>query len=391
MKRIIRQALVALLIPMALLAQEPTEESGATGGYDPAVGLYFSDPEAGFVLSLGAYAQFRYNMNWRENQPDSVASFSRGFSLTRTEIFLSGSYTDLLDFHIRTQIRDGTTFELYAAWARFNISDTWNLTVGKQFIPISREDWMYAQDLLAIDYSANDNTFAVGTSLGLVLNAQWRKTRLWLGADDGAFSAKSDSTQVPPSDILVSGRFEWQVAGEDWAVWDDLIGRRGRPFGVLIGVAPSALFRADNDVQFKNEQQFNLDVSVNGDGYHVLVAGSVTNLNPVLEAGYYNWGLYAQGGYFVSDEWQLYGRYDFVSPGDQPPLRLTDLENFSALGAGMNWLPFKTTNRWKISAEVGYLFSALNRTIVQATETLGWLPSDTKGQTLVRLQAQFGF
>jgi hypothetical protein len=57
----------------------------------------------------------------------------------------------------------------------------------------------------------------------------------------------------------------------------------------------------------------------------------------------------------------------------------------------VNWLPFSRTNRWKISAELGHLFSALDRTIVSESESLGWLASDERGQTLLRFQAQFGF
>ncbi|MCL7966641.1 MAG: OprO/OprP family phosphate-selective porin [marine benthic group bacterium] len=383
-----------VLLPALGMAQEEPERNpgGVEGGYDPAVGLFVADSDAGFKLSLGAYSQFRYSMNWREDRADSVQNFEQEFSIPRTEIFLEGSYTDRLDFQLRTSITDGSDFELLVAYLAYRFSEDWNVTIGKQFIPLSREDWQYAQDLLAIDFSANDNTFASGTALGLVLNAtiqDW--LRFWIALDDGSFSAKRALSMVEESDALLSGRFEFQIAGTEWSVWDDLIGRRGRPFSILIGIAPAYLVRTGEDLRFGDEHQLNLDLSLNGDGYQVLVAGSWTARNPRLADRYNNYGLYAQGGYFVSDTWQLYGRYDFVSPGDQPALGSQELEDFTAVSAGLNWLPFRRTNRWKISAEVGYLFSALNNTIVAPSGTLGWLASDTAGQTLVRLQAQFGF
>jgi hypothetical protein len=68
-----------------------------------------------------------------------------------------------------------------------------------------------------------------------------------------------------------------------------------------------------------------------------------------------------------------------------------DLESFNSITAGISYLPFLWTNRWKFSAEVGYLFDALNETIVEPSGSLGWLASDESGQTYFRIQAQFGF
>lgn len=359
-----------------------------SGGYDPAVGLFFEDAAAGFRANLGAYAQFRYTMNWRDGAQDSTESFEQGYSMPRAELFLFGNYKEKLAYHFRALIEEATDFSLYVAYLQYQISDRWNVTAGKQFIPLSREDWYYAQDLLAMDFSANDNTFAVGTSLGVVFqNVASDRFRMWLGVSNGAFSAKRSFPPVAESDVLVNGRFEFQVAGTDWSVWDDMIGRRGRPFGVLVGLGPGYLVRERRDMEVRRQGQVNLDLSVNGDGYQAMLAGSWTRSDPVGDVSYNSYGFYAQGGYFLTDTWQAYVRYDFVSPGDQPG----DLENFNAASVGVNWLPFSSTNRWKISGELGRTFGTLDNTIVQPSGNLGWLDSDQAGQTLLRLQAQFGF
>jgi hypothetical protein len=327
-------------------------------------------------------------MNWRQEAADSVEAFERGFSVPRAEFYMFGSYTDRVDFNFRALIDDRGEFSLPVVYARYNFSDEWNLTAGRQFVPLSREDWQYAPDILAMDYSANDYTFAVGSSLGLVLQGTLSdRLRLWLGVSDGAFSAKGGFPLVDQSDLLLNGRFEVQIAGSDWSVWDDLIGRRGRPFAVLIGFAPAYQFRGGDGVAIPRESQVNFDLSVNGNGYQALFAGSWTSRRPVEGEVFSNYGLYAQGGYFFTDTWQVYFRYDFVSPGDEPG----DLETFNAASAGLNWFPFPRTNQWKISVEAGHLFSALNNTIVSPSGSLGWLASDDRGQTLLRLQAQFGF
>ena len=363
-------------------------EPEPTGGYDPGTGFFIQDTAAEFRLNIGAYAQVRYSMNWRQDTADSVENFERGYSVPRAEMYLFGSYTDRFDYYFRALMDDGGKFSLPVAYVQYSFSDEWNLTVGKQFIPLSREDWQYAPDIMAMDFSANDNTFAVGTSLGLVLQGITSdRLRFWLGASNGAFTAKGGYPLVEESEVLLNGRFEFQLAGSDWSVWNDLIGRRGRPFGVLVGFAPGYLIRAGNDVEFRSESQVNLDVSINGNGYQALIAGSWTSRSPVGGDRFNNYGLYAQGGYFITDIWQPYVRYDYVSPGDQPG----DLESFNAASAGLNWIPFQRTNQWKISVEAGYLFSALSSTIVSPSGSLGWLASDDRGQTLLRFQAQFGF
>jgi hypothetical protein len=95
----------------------------------------------------------------------------------------------------------------------------------------------------------------------------------------------------------------------------------------------------------------------------------------------------AQGGYFFTQTWQVFGRWDFISPGDQPG----DLDEYNALTAGANWFPFEKSNRFKLTIELAYLFSALSNTIVSPSEGLGFLPSDSADQFYLRVQFQFGF
>lgn len=373
-----------LLIASDSTSAEHKANKSAHSGYDSATGFYIEDLEGNYTLNIGAYSQFRYSLNYRNDLLDSLERLTKGFSIPITEIFLFGSFTKKFDYQFRVQINEASEFNLLVSYLQYNFSKTWNLTFGKQFIPLSREDWQYAQDVLGIDFSANDYSFAVGTSLGLVLSGTTSdKIRMWLGISNGAFSSKHDygSTQ---SEVLFSGRLEYQIIGKDWSVWDDLLGRRGRTFGVLLGVAPAYLINEEKE--YGNESQANLDLSVNGDGYQLLLAGSWTRRKPIEQDYFYNYGFYAQGGYFLSDNWQIYLRYDQVSPGNEPG----DFEDFRSSSIGVNWLVFPQTNRWKFTAEFGYLLSTLNNTIVSPSQTLGWLQSEENGQTLFRLQVQFG-
>jgi hypothetical protein len=376
--------------------QDRDSEIPLTAGYEKnsTNGVFIRSKDEQFRLNIGLYTQFRYDINWRD-APAGEDDVERGFSVNRTRIFFEGQYTPKFDYHFRLNIDDEGDFSLLVAYLQYNIGEKWHVRFGRQFVALSREDWMLPQDTLTTEFSPNDFTFAPGASAAVQANYQAESTRLWLSVNDGAYGAKKDFPNNETTDVALTGRWEYQIAGRDWSVWDDLVGRRGRPRGVLLGLAGG--YQVEEDASaFDRSAQLNADISFNGDGYHAMVAGSWTWRDPVAADSFSNYGLLVQGGYFVAKHWQVYGQYNFISPGDQagtptcsPPQ--CDPESFNSITGGVSYFPFLWTNRWKFSAEVGHLFDALNKTIVEPSGSLGWLASDEAGQTYFRIQAQFGF
>lgn len=358
-----------------------------TAGYEKnsTNGFFIRSKDGQFRLNIGAYTQVRYDINWRD-APAGENDVEKGFSINRTRIFLEGQFTSKFDYHFRTNIDDQGDFSLLVAYLQYNIGDEWSLRGGKQFIAMSREDWMLAQDVLTTEFSPNDFTFALGTAIGLQAHYQGERQRSWLALSDGAAGHKANSPSPEPSEIALTGRWEYQASGDDWSVWDDVVGRRGRPRGILVGLAGGYQVEKDSSA-FDQVTQLNADVSFNGDGYQAMVAGSWTWRDPGAGSSFSNYGLLLQGGYFVTKDVQAYGQYNLVAPGDQPG----NLETFNSVTAGVSYFPFAWTNRWKFSAEIAYLFDALNDTIIDPSGSLGWLASDQAGQTYFRIQAQFGF
>jgi len=357
-------------------------------------GFFIRSKDQQFRLNIGAYTQARYDINWRD-APAGEDDVENGFSLNRTRIFLEGQFTPAFDYHFRFNIDDNGNSDLLVAYLQYNSGNKWTVRAGRQFIATSREDWMWAQDTLTTEFSPNDFTFALGTSMGVQANYEAERTRFWLSLNNGAVGAKKDFPNNEETDVALTGRWEYQIAGRDWSVWDDLMGRRARPRGVLLGLS-SGYQVEDDATAFDQSAQLNADISFNGNGYQAMVAGSWTWHDPVAAESYSNYGLLVQGGYFLAEHWQLYGQYNFISPGDQPGTStcnppLCELEPFNSITVGVNYFPFLWTNRWKFSAEVAHLFDALNATIVEPSGSLGWLPSNESGQTYFRIQAQFGF
>jgi hypothetical protein len=339
-------------------------------------------------LNIGAYAQVRYEVNNRSGTPAVGDSVETGWNLNRARFFFEGRYTDYFDFRIAVNVDAEEEVDLQQAYFKYYFADVWQIWVGEQFYNSMREDWPDPTQTSSMDNSAVVYNFALGTAFGAMLHrTPVGKTRWWFALTNGAYGSQRVFEDTEESDFMVFARLDYQVAGTDWSVWDDLIGAPGLPFGIMVGISPGYMV-VDSETPGQDEKvgQLNADVSINGDGYQVVLAGVWAHHSPQESPSFSNYGIYLQAGYFFTPKWQGYARYDFVSPGDQPG----NLDTYNAPGVGVNFFPFPN-RRWRFSAELNHLFSALNETIVAPNPELGWLPSDSSGQTSLRIQAQFGF
>lgn len=366
-------------------------EEGAprlTAGWDGH--FYVRDTEGRFRFSLWAYSQFRYTLNHRRDPPPGEHHEEHGFMDPRTRLFMEGRFADRFDFQLRTNIDSDGNFDLINAWAQAQLPGGWSVRVGELFPAISREDWMYPRDLLSTEFSANNGTFAIGTAMGVQAAREFSQHRYWVAFTNGSMGGKCESLNCDAADWAVSGRYEYQL-GENWSIWDDLIGRRGRSNGTLFGIGGIVQGRRDADVPNtapKFGTTVTADLSFNGDGYQTLAAFTWQHVDPDGSSrSYNNYGFDVQGGYFVTPTLQLFTYYDGVYPGDQPG----DLDPYHVLGAGVSFIPFEWTNLYKATLEAGYLFGDMSKTIVSSSSTLGYLESSGSGQFLLRAQLQFGF
>ena len=357
-----------------------------TAGYDKSggKGFFIRSEDSQFRLNIGAYTQARYDINWRE-APVGEDDVTKGFSFNRTKLFFQGEFTPLFNYHFRFSLDDEGNTDIMIAFLQYNISNKWNLRVGRQYFATTREDWMWGDDIMTTEFSAHDTTFALGAANGLQAIYQAGQQRFWFGLSDGSAAAQAAASEEQ-SDLALNGRWEYQLSGSDWSVWDDIIGRKGRSQGVLLGLGGAYQLEKDTSV-LDRVAQLNADISFNGDGYQAILAASWTRHEPRAGDAYNNYGIFAQGGYFFTAHTQTYAQYNLISPGDQPG----DLETFHSISAGVNYFPFIWANRWKFSTEIAHMFDTLNKTIVAPSTSLGWLESDEPGQTYLRLQAQFGF
>lgn len=386
---------VSILSSSGLLKAEEKRLSYPTSGYDtnafnPA---FVQSADGLFNVHFGGYTQFRYNTVFLSNTPDSINSVERGYNLARTRLFLEGDLTDKFYYHLRANINATNNLELMIAYLQWNINSKMHLRMGKQFMALGREDWILPQDLASIEFSAHDFTFAIWTSMGFQFHHKVNKNlRYWVGIGNGAYGARRAFPDPKDSDVAVTSRVEWNINGSDWDKYDDMLGRKGRDFGMLLGLGFGNNTRFNEEAlktDSKNATQLNLDYTISGNGFQFFAHGSMTTFKykDGVAQDYSSNGLYATFGYWFTPKVFSYLRYDYVGYGDKPGYT----ENYSAPGAGVSIYPFTWTNRIKFTLEYNHLAATINNTIVEPDGQLGLIATPYGGQQSIRFQAQFGF
>jgi len=332
-------------------------------------------------------------MNWREGLPDSVDNFTRGYNMARTRIFFEGDLTKKFYYHFRTNINPSGDWELFVAYLQWNLHKKWNIRMGKQFMALGREDWMYPQDLATIEFSAHDFTYAIWTSFGFqVRHVPSDKFRYWVGISNGAYGSRRKFPQPIDSDVALTTRLEWNVFGSPWLNWDDMTSRPGQKLGMLLGLGLGQQHRFDKKALLtdpKEATQINIDYTVAGNKFQFFIHGSTTNFKfeDEISPEYSSWGYYSTIGYWLTNTLFTYARYDVVSAGTRPG----DWKDYSSPGLGVSLYPFQWTRRTRFTLEYNYLSETLGNTIVEPDGQLGLIESDYGSQQSLRFQLQFGF
>lgn len=390
--------LVPLLWSAVAGAQEVAPEEGDAseqGGSLPIAGyekngfngFFIQTADGEFRLELGGYSQFRYSLTFRQDAPPGEEDVERGFSVSRTRLFATGNFTRRMPFQLRANIDAMGNIELLVAYGAYTFGPDRNqyVRVGKQFFPLSREDWMFAQDYLGLEFSENDFTYAIGASSGALYHHALKSFRYWVGVSNGAYGGKEDFPTNLASDLAVTSRFDFLLAGDDWAGFNDLVGRKGRPFAMMWGLAAGyqGKYRAGEPIPHAG--QAITDLSVSGDGFHAMVSGIYTWRRFDAGGGMNDLGVLVEGAYWVHPMIAPYARYNFLHRFDTP-----GIEPWNSVALGVGLYPFEWTNRIHFNLEGSYAFNGIDQTVVAPSGALGWLASSDP-QFALRMQAQFGF
>jgi hypothetical protein len=208
---------------------------------------------------------------------------------------------------------------------------------------------------LAVDKSFTNEFFQVGYTQGVAFAYAGDQFKFVGAFSDGAeyvtnYGTVSNSAFNAPgeNDFGITGRVDWLIEGT-WDQFADATSWRGSNYGVKIGAGAHWQTQGDTNPADNSggaipgydstEVTFwTVDAQVEGDGWNAFAqyVGHDVDIEATTNVNYTNHGFIVQGGMFVSDQVELFGRYDIIMLDDVLVAANTD-DNYSSFTAGMNY------------------------------------------------------
>jgi len=394
------------------------QSAGATAGYDN--GFFISSADGNFRLNINGLVQFRWILNGAEDQ-----NTKWGFDVRRARMDFSGVFAQ--DWNFKFQMQYGSAYDVAASplnavvdengmpigvtagGGGINVLEAYverevdlggtNFTVrgGQLKAPFLREWLVDDANQLAVDRSLLSYFFYQGYSVGLQAEYATDMLRATVAYTNGLgtpvdFGTGSYSTSwvSNPTQYSFAGRVDVKLSG-NWDQFDDFNSRPGTESGIMLGVG--ALYQKYNSNAINLRENVNspsvlgMTADVTWDfGGASLFASFVWENIDVNEDGVDNpnpWGFMVQGGYFLTDDLEVFARYAYSNSdyGD------TDRTKLSLVTAGVNY--FLSANA-KLSADFGW---SLNELGLFQSSGAGFRADkmEKKNQYAIRTQLQLTF
>lgn len=373
-------------------------QSGGSVGHDAASGFFIRDASGNNTLNVRGYTQFRYTLNFRDDEDGTVDDFEGGFENRRTRLEFSGNVVmPNLAYMIAGDFNDddaGGTFTLQDAYFGYAFGDSgWGLYAGQVRFPLLWEDTIADFGGLAADESIVNAVFNPGRVQGIWAHYSGEEWRGWFAFDDGAASANT-SWDAPNADWALTARVEWMFSGDNWAQFNTFSGMPDDEFHAKLGLGGH--IQDGPDVPGDNGPfvaLYTADLQFKGDGWNIFGAFIGRHVNPDTSGDptLDDFAVVAQGGWFIPEtDWELFGRYDAIFPDDD----YLNSDSFTTLTVGTNW--FWAGQAARFTLDLQYFFDDTEGTdIVQnlatSTSQFGLRPSADSGQIALRAQFQLIF
>ena len=409
-----------------VLADADTRSSllsqGMTAGYDD--GAVIASADGNWLLRTNIHMQQRYLLNFGENVSITAGAFAGentdddrwGFENTRTKFILSGNvvspewfyYVDI-NVGTATQWTDFTVslpgasldFDevsregVGSAYLGYDYGNGWKVMMGSMKAPLLREELVDARHQLAMERSLVNYLFTGGYTDGIVLDYMGDQFHVVGGYTDGANQGQTTWTDAT-TDFAFTVRGEWLAMGT-WDQFTDLTSPPGEEQGLMIGGAIHYETAEDDDPSVADIDQTILTGDVSwefggGNLFAALIYNSFDAPSGISDAD--QLGIVIQGGYYLNDTWELYGRYEYAD------LDISGLDDISIVSIGVN--KYFADHHAKWTTEAGFALDPILGNDVAAGSAsddpgafplAGWRvdPDDEDGQITIKTQIQIVF
>ena len=372
MKKYLLMALVAML-PAATFAQEEEDTENGVVSVAGKEGFKIATKKGDFVFKPYMMVQASGNFNYYDDEgldkaynQDNVAN--SGFAIPYAIIGFTGKAFDKVSYNVSVNAAGSGGNILQQAWFDVKFKEQLALKVGKMKTPFAHgfqttlgytlmpcvPTSLTAAVILPHSLNAVTPSMNTGWDIGMELHGLLAKkfgyeVGLFNGTGggvNGATKTFSDDWHIPS--LLYAARFTFMPKG----VMPNIQGDPNRLnedkmlFGVSISENVESESESTND--FRAGAEFSMLKDrwyVGAEAYYMHVG--FTKRQKIDET-YNYWGAYAQVGYFLTPQWQLAARYDFM---DRNGTDAKGLLNMPAVGVNY----FVPNTNLKVQAMYQYI------------------------------------
>lgn len=349
----------------AELLADAANRTSLLQGAGEGSGFTLTSGDGQSTLTTNALFQFRYVANFRDENNAGVGAdndFTTGFEIPRARIDWSGNLiNDNLTYRISVDggainnAANSDPHQLQVTWAygqyAFEGMDGAFVRFGQFKAPLLWEELVDAEFQLAADRSVANETFTGGYSQGLMFGYEAEAWRGYFAFTDGLNSAGSRYNSAGAADYALTARADFKIAG-DWARFTDFTSWRNSDYAGKIGAAVHWESYGDTNPSSGggplglsqgvqgDQLVYTIDAAVEGNGWNAFAAffGSWTESDTGTNTDRNDFGVVAQAGVFLTDQFELFGRYDGIFLDSDRPGAEDDF-NFAAIGFNYYFFP----------------------------------------------------
>ena len=372
MKKFLLMALVAML-PAATFAQEEEDTENGVVSVTGKEGFKIATKKGDFVFKPYMMVQASGNFNYYDDEgldkaynQDNVAN--SGFAIPYAIIGFTGKAFDKVSYNVSVNAAGSGGNILQQAWFDVKFKEQLALKVGKMKTPFAHgfqttlgytlmpcvPTSLTAAVILPHSLNAVTPSMNTGWDIGVELHGLLAKkfgyeVGLFNGTGggvNGATKTFSDDWHIPS--LLYAARFTFMPKG----VMPNIQGDPNRlnEDKMLFGVSVSE--NVESESESTNDFRAGAEFSMLKDRWYVGAEAYYMHVGftkrQKIDETYNYWGAYAQVGYFLTPQWQLAARYDFM---DRNGTDTKGLLNMPAVGVNY----FVPNTNLKVQAMYQYI------------------------------------
>ena len=320
------------------------QSSGAMAGYNN--GFFLASPDGNFSLKVGGQIQIRWVMNSAKDQ-----NTAWGFENRRTKLDFQGNvFSKDWTYRVRSNFSNDIlgVNALEFAYVEKAMDNGMSIRVGQFQAPWLREVLVDSSMQLGAERSIMAQLFSQGYSQGIQWGMESDSFRVNAGLFDGiggtsdlafeGYNSRNSNWEFTPTNYAFAARADFKLSG-DWSQFDDFSSFKGEEGGMMAGVA--VVYQRSNGNNFippAGNKVFGItgDFTWDFGGASLFASGVWTQNKPATGDSTSPWGVTVQGGYFVTEDAELFGRYEYVNYNvDQPGGN--DVNKYNGITIGANY------------------------------------------------------